>query len=153
MESVEQKRDASLAEISQILDQIKASNANDATTAGLDILHKLVQNIAKNPTDEKFRTFKMSNKAIAAKVMSLQPNGSIVNLLKALGYVEVDSEIMAFTGNYFDVLFMGSRLIDDAAMEIKMLSMSPEDRKKQELIIQNRKELAEKRKAEAAYKA
>lgn len=95
----------------------------------------------------------MTNKAIAAKVMSLQPNGSIVALLKALGYVEVDSEIMAFTGNYFDVLFMGSRLIDDAAMEIKMLSMSPEDRKKQELIIQNRKELAEKRKAEAAYKA
>ena len=72
----------------------------------------------------------MTNKAIAAKVMSLQPNGSIVALLKALGYVEVDSEIMAFTGNYFDVLFMGSRLIDDAAMEIKMLSMSPEDRKK-----------------------
>ena len=30
--------------------------------------------------------------------------------------------------------------------------MSPEDRKKQELIIQNRKEIAEKKKAERAYR-
>ena len=33
-----------------------------------------------------------------------------------------------------------------------MLTMSPEDRKKQELIIQNRKEIAEKKKAERAYR-
>jgi hypothetical protein len=72
----------------------------------------------------------MTNKAIAAKVMSLQPNGSVLSILKALGYTEIDAEMLAFTGNYFDVLFMGSRLIDDASMEIKMLSMSPEDRKK-----------------------
>ena len=77
--------------------------------AGLDILHKLIQNIAKSPTEEKFRTFKMTNKAIAAKVMSLQPNGSVLALLKELGYTEVDGEVLAFTGNYFDVLFMGSR--------------------------------------------
>ena len=96
----------------------------------MDILHKLIQNIAKNPTDEKFRTFKKTNKAIAAKVMSLQPDGSVLRLLQALGYADLDSELMAFSGNYFDVLFMGSRLIDDAAMDIRMLTMSPEDRRK-----------------------
>jgi hypothetical protein len=96
----------------------------------LDILHKLIQNIAKNPTDEKFRTFKKTNKAIAAKVMSLQPDGSVLRLLQALGYTDLDSDMMAFSGNYFDVLFMGSRLIDDAAMDIRMLTMSPEDRRK-----------------------
>ena len=96
----------------------------------MDILHKLIQNIAKNPTDEKFRTFKKTNKAIAAKVMSLQPDGSVLRLLQALGYTDLDSEMMAFSGNYFDVLFMGSRLIDDAAMDIRMLTMSPEDRRK-----------------------
>tara|TARA_B110000285_G_C14781243_1_gene448609 strand:- start:259 stop:375 length:117 start_codon:yes stop_codon:yes gene_type:complete len=37
-------------------------------------------------------------------------------------------------------------------MEIKMLSMSPEDRKKQEAIIQNRKEMAAKKKAEREYR-
>jgi len=47
----------------------------------LDILHKLIQNIAKNPTEEKFRGFKKTNKAIAAKVMSLQPDGSVMQLL------------------------------------------------------------------------
>lgn len=84
--------------------------------------------------------------------MSLQPSGCIIDLLKALGYTDLDEEMMAFTGNYFDVLFMGSRLIDDASMDIKMLSMTPEERAKQELIIKNRKELAEKKKKEAEYK-
>ena len=110
--------------------QIKASNPNEATTSGLGILHKLIQNIAREPTDEKFRTFKKTNKAIAAKVLSLQPDGSIKRLLLALGYIDIDEDHMCFTGNYFDVLFRGSRLIDDALMEIRMESMSPEDRKK-----------------------
>jgi hypothetical protein len=51
----------------------------------------------------------MTNKAIAAKVMSLQPQGSVLSILKALGYTEIDAEMLAFTGNYFDVLFLGSR--------------------------------------------
>ena len=96
----------------------------------MGILHKLIQNIAKEPTEEKFRSFKKTNKAIAAKVMSLQPDGSVLALLKALGYIDIDADLMAFTGNYFDVLFRGSRLIDDTLMELKMLAMSPEDRKK-----------------------
>jgi hypothetical protein len=48
-----------------------ASNPNEATIGGLDILHKLVSNILKNPTEEKFRVLKISNKTIAAKLMSL----------------------------------------------------------------------------------
>ena len=48
-----------------------ASNPNEATIAGLDILHKLVSNILKNPTEEKFPVLKVSNKTIAAKLMSL----------------------------------------------------------------------------------
>ena len=48
-----------------------AANDNEKTIAGLDILHKLIGNILKNPADEKFRVLKKTNKAIAAKVMSL----------------------------------------------------------------------------------
>ena len=87
---------------------------------------------------------KKTNKAIASKLMSLKPEGSVIALLLALGYTDIDADHCAFAGNYFDVLLMGSRLVDDAAMELKMQKMSPEDRKKQELIIQNRKDLAQK---------
>jgi hypothetical protein len=58
-----------------------------------------------------------------------------MSLLLTLGYTDVDADMCAFAGNYFDVLLMGSRLVDDATMELKMQKMSPEDRKKQELII------------------
>ena len=59
------------AKIRDCVAQIVAGNANDKTVAGLDILHKLVSNILKNPTDEKFRVLKVSNKTIHAKLMSL----------------------------------------------------------------------------------
>jgi hypothetical protein len=48
-----------------------ASNPNEATVGGLDILHKLVSNILKNSNEEKFRVLKVSNKTIHAKLMSL----------------------------------------------------------------------------------
>ena len=73
---------------------------------------------------------KKTNKAIAAKLMSLQPDGSVLSLLLTLGYIDVDADHCEFQGNYFDVLIMGSKLISDAAMELKMEKMSPEDRKK-----------------------
>ena len=84
--------------------------------------------------------------------MSLQPSQKVEELLAALGYTPVDDEITAFVGNYFSVLGLGAHLIEDESMKLKMLSMSEEDRKKQELIMQNRKEMMAKRKAEMEYK-
>jgi hypothetical protein len=60
--------------IRECIAQIVTSNPNDKAVAGLEILHKLVSNILKNPTEEKFRVLKVSNKTIQAKLMSLQPN-------------------------------------------------------------------------------
>ena len=73
---------------------------------------------------------KKTNKAIASKLMSLKPESSVMSLLLTLGYTDIDADFCAFSGNYFDVLLLGSKLIDDAAMELKMQKMSPEDRKK-----------------------
>ena len=63
--------------------------------------------------------------------MSLLPNESITVLLEALGYVETDAEHLAFVGNYFTVLTRGSTMIDDENMQLKMLFMPEEERKKQ----------------------
>ena len=121
-----------------ILDCLKAivaSNEADKAMQGLDILHKLIANILKNPTEEKFRIFKKSNKAIQAKLMSLQPQDKINQLLEALGYVEVDPECSAFVGNYFPILNFGAVHIEEQAIELKMLFMTDDERKKQEIIL------------------
>jgi len=69
-----------------------------------------------------------------------------------MGYVSIDDDIHAFAGNYFATLAGGTTLISEKAMEIKMLSMDPADRAKQELILKNQRALKEKMKQEAAYK-
>ena len=119
---------------------IVASNQNDATVAGLDILFKLITNILKNPQEEKFRILKMTNKTIQAKLISLQPNEAVVELLAALGYVQVDAEVQSFVGDYFVILAMGAHIIEEESMKLKLLNMSEEDRKKQELIMERQRE-------------
>jgi len=84
--------------------------------------------------------------------MALQPSQKVVELLEALGYSQVDDDVSAFVGNYFSVIGMGAQMIEEESMKLKMLSMSEEDRKKQELIMQNRKEYIAKKKAELEYK-
>jgi len=84
--------------------------------------------------------------------LSLQPEGSIIELVEALGYTYLDDEIHAFAGDYFDVLMDGSTLIDAETMTLKKKHMSEEERAKQELIEKNKAEYKAKMKAEAEYK-
>ena len=48
-----------------------ANNDPEIALAGLEILHKLIANILKNPTEEKFRVLKKTNKAIQSKILGL----------------------------------------------------------------------------------
>lgn len=84
--------------------------------------------------------------------MALQPDGVVIQLIEALGYTELDGELHAFTGDYFQVLMEGSSLIAEASMAIKMLTMSESEKQKQELIRQNQEAYKAKLKAEAEYK-
>ena len=82
----------------------------------------------------------------------MQPNKSVVELIAALGYTDVDDEMAVFVGDYFVVLASGAAMIEEEAMKLKMTLMSEEDRKKQEIIIANRKAYLEKMKADKQYK-
>lgn len=106
----------------------------------------------KNPTDQKFRVLKKSNKAVQGKLLALQPSGVVIELVEALGYTGLDDEIHAFAGDYFDVLMEGSTLIDNAVTELKMNNMSEEERKKAELIRKNQEEYKAKMREQAEYK-
>ena len=106
----------------------------------------------KNPHDDKFRVLKKSNKVIAAKLMSLKPPEKLLELIAALGYQELDEESSAFIGECYVVLNNGAIMIEDEAMRLKMLFMTEEERRKQELIQQNKMEMRAKMHADAEYK-
>ena len=110
--SVEQSKQECEAKIRNAIAMIVASNQNDASIAGLDILHKLITNILKNPQEEKFRVLKMKNKTIKANLMSLQPLEAVMELLTALGYVKIDGNTSSFVGDYFVILALGAHIIE-----------------------------------------
>jgi len=127
---MEEDKKSREATIHKSLKDIIGKNDPEQVIQGLDILHKLISNILKNPTDEKFRILKKSNKTIQAKLLSLNPYDSVISLLTALGYVEMDGDISAFVGNYFSILNHGAMLIEDECMQLKMMFMTDEERKK-----------------------
>jgi len=115
-------------------------------------LHKLIHNIFQNPQDEKFRILKKSNNAIKQKLMSVEPKDKMLELVEALGYTYLDEEMHVFVGDYFVNLSVGAHMIETEVMKLKMLSMSDEERKKQELIMKNREEYLAKQKADRELK-
>lgn len=58
-------------------------------------LHKLFDNILANPSEEKFRILKRSNKVIQAKVFGVT---DIETFLLLAGYEPMDEEHLKFTG-------------------------------------------------------
>ena len=76
--------------------------------------HLLFFSILKNPTEDKFRVLKKSNKTIQQKLLGLQPTGVVIQLIEAMGYTMLDDEIHAFAGDYFAVLMEGSKLVQNA---------------------------------------
>jgi len=106
----------------------------------------------KDPSNEKFKVFKKTNKAIAAKIMSLKPQEKVVELLRHLGYNEIDSEHSAFVGDYYLGLMAGNKLIETAIEDIKMLTMSEEERNKILLIRKEKAAFYAKKKEEDARK-
>jgi hypothetical protein len=140
------------AEIRQCLRDIVSSSDAELVIHGFDILHKLLGNILKHPTEEKFRMLKKSNKTIQVKLLGLKPQQRVLDLLHALGYVDIDDEICAFTGNYFNVLNAGAVMVEEESMQLKMQFMNQEDRTKQEIVQKNKKDMIAKMRADAEYK-
>jgi hypothetical protein len=84
--------------------------------------------------------------------MALKPDGKILELMEALGYTYLDDDMHVFVGNYFVNLSIGAHMIETEVMKLRMLTMSDEDRKKQELIMKNREEYLAKQKADREHK-
>ena len=57
-------------------------------------------------------------------------------MIVALGYVDVDEDFYSFVGDYFSVLKRGQEIIQQKLMPLKVKYMTPEEKKKHEILEQ-----------------
>jgi hypothetical protein len=107
-----------------------ANSQDEAAFQGLSLLDKLVSNIVKNPTEDKYKKFKKTNPKIAGTVLSLQ--GGINDLILAMGFTS-GVEHYEFTGEMTN-LKKGSKAMEKALEPMQVARMTPEERGKHELL-------------------
>ena len=73
-------------------------------------------------------------------------------MIEALGYIQMDEEFHAFSGDVIDDLKKGLAKIEATSMHLKKSLMSEDDRKKQELLEANQAAYAAKQKADKEFK-
>jgi len=115
------------------------NNEENAAYEGLTLLAKLVENKVKNPEEAKYNKFKRSNARIATTIMSLQ--GGINDLITAMGFSATADDFYEFTGDLRN-LKKAFKVIETQLEPMKVARMNPEDRRKHELIQQQRREYA-----------
>ena len=125
-----------LEEITAVLDLVLSENGDHTLMTGLDILVKLLTNIIKNPKDEKFRMIKRTNPAINKKLLTVT---LIDQLILALGYVELNMEFYKYESENIPLLVQARNAIEERLNKIKEKYMTPEDKKKAELIAHQQK--------------
>jgi hypothetical protein len=108
------------------------------------LILKLLNNILSKPGEDKFRIFKKSNEAIKSKILLLKET---LDLMKAIGYVDLDEEILAFQGEDLShvksavaILTEYNEIIDKQLQE----KQYQQQKKKEEDQIQFQKEIDEK---------
>lgn len=109
-----------------------------------EILIKLFNNIITKPKEEKFRTFKKSNETLKKKVLLIS---EIHTLLKLIGYVELDSEILAYQGDNIESLMSTVQVLNDYINVINSVQQEKAvqaELKKQEDIKRSNDEIARK---------
>ena len=126
--------------IEKIANKIVDSYSDGYVIDAFELLLKLLGNILKNPTEEKFRTFKKTNETLKKKVLLIKEN---LQLLKEIGYIEIDSEVLAFNGNNFTKIELAKKVLDAHVQNLQSKMVS-----KEELEILQREELAKKNKEE-----
>ena len=127
------------AQIDSLAASIVASNGEEESYAGLSLLERLVNNIIKDPAEQKFRSFKRTNAKIASTILSLQ--GGIEELIQAMGFtLSSDGEKYEFNGSDLRALKRGSHAIEEAIEPTKVKKMSKEERDKYMLLKQQKAE-------------
>lgn len=121
--------------IAALTASVLANNEEEPAYEGLSLLQKLLENKVKSPEEAKFNSFKRTNPKVASKILSLQ--GGINDLIVALGFSATNDDRYEFTGD-IRLLKKGTKVIDAAIEPMKVARMTPEDRRKHELLKQQK---------------
>lgn len=81
----------SLSPLEQALRQLPLDQALES----LEVIHKLVQNVARNPGEEKFRRIRLTNAKIKAVIADVP---GAVELLKEMGWEEEEDSLVLPAG-------------------------------------------------------
>ena len=82
-------------ELTMLINQIKEKNPESVVKEAFTIFLKLIENILKVPSNEKFKVINKGNKTVVEKWLICE---GIVNLALAVGYEESDAVNLYFTG-------------------------------------------------------
>ena len=77
----------------------------DTVIAGLNIFKKLLSNIVEKPNEEKFRKINRQNKTVKAKLLSIQPQLALFEMIETLGFIDInEDDSFVFVGDDFTAL-------------------------------------------------
>ena len=143
--------------IQECITEIKKpeNNEKEALIAGMQILVKLIGNLIKNPTEQKYRTVNLANNTIKAKVLCLSPLDKIMLMLEMMGYVksEENPDQLVFVGNYFTVLRRGGAFIEEMINQLKLTKpLTEEDIERMQRAKEERAKAIAHKKQEEEYK-
>jgi hypothetical protein len=81
------------SQLDKLIENIIKRYVDTKVKEAFDLVLKLLGNILRNPTEQKFRIFKKTNEVIKTKVLIMK---EFLQLMILLGYSDLDAECMIF---------------------------------------------------------
>jgi hypothetical protein len=106
----------------------------------LQLAQKILQNIVKNPKEQKFKSVKKSNATLKAKLFYVS---EMEGFFEALGFNRVD-DALVFTGENFRLLDTAATALENQIERIRDRHLTKADREameKEKLLAERRKQL------------
>jgi hypothetical protein len=135
-----------VAMIASIYDAAVTQNEDRAALQGLEILHRLMSNILKNPGEDKYRAIKRSIAKIESTLFSLKAD--IPCLLKTIGFQEVEAGVFIYIDGDLSMLNKATLMLDDTLDPVRIKFMAPEEAEKHKILMERKAAMAAKRRAE-----
>ena len=80
--------------LNRIFDKLVSTYKIDQLKETFSLVLKLLKNIVANPTEEKYRNFKISNEAIKTKILVIVES---IEIMESIGYTQVNEELYSYT--------------------------------------------------------
>lgn len=113
--------------VSAQLHLITSTNDAKKTLDGLEILLKLLQNIVKNPLEDKFRQIKGTIPKIASTLFALS---GVKQLLSLMNFTEIETNVFVYLDSDVHYIARNIHIVEDALLPIRMQFMTPEEKEK-----------------------